>query len=83
MVEKESATTIDIERFWSVGPGFSHVKVHIQPPNSPAEILKRLGPSPFPRGGFPIIGFLASAFEKVSRYAIERNAESGYNEHHS
>jgi len=34
--------------------------------------LADLGPSPFPKGGFPLIGFLASVYEKVSRYAESR-----------
>jgi hypothetical protein len=28
--------------------------------------LERLGPSPFPRSGFPFIGFLATLYDQVS-----------------
>lgn len=34
---------------------------------SEGDILKRLGPSPFERGGFPLVGFLATVYEKVGR----------------
>ncbi len=33
--------------------------------------LKRLGPLPFPRRGFPMMGFLATLYDHVSAYATE------------
>jgi len=59
-------------RFWSVGPGFDGIEVRIAPPEKPLELLGRLGPSPFERGGFPVIGFLATTYDKVSRFAADR-----------
>jgi len=41
-------------------------------PPEPYEILKRLGPSPFADSSFPLIGFFATAYERVSRFARER-----------
>jgi hypothetical protein len=35
-------------------------------------VLERLGPSPFPRSGFPLMGFLATLYDHVSEYARER-----------
>ena len=61
-----------IERFWDTGPEFDSVRVRIEPPDKPLDLLERLGPSPFERGGFPLIGFLATTYDKVSRYALER-----------
>jgi len=61
-----------IERFWDTGPEFDPVRVRIEPSEEPLELLERLGPSPFERGGFPLIGFLATTYDKVSRYALER-----------
>ena len=61
-----------IESFWDVGPEFEAVSIHIAAPEQPWAILERLGPSPFERGGFPLIGFLATTYDKVSRYAQER-----------
>ena len=34
-------------------------------------VLEQLGPPPFPRGGFPLIGFLATVYEHVARSAQE------------
>ena len=58
--------------FWDTGPEFDSVRVRIEPPDKPLDLLERLGPSPFERGGFPLIGFLATTYDKVSRYALER-----------
>ncbi len=62
----------DITRFWSVGPEFEAIEFKIEPSQQPLALLKKLGPSPFSGGGFPLIGFLATTYDKVSRYAIER-----------
>ncbi len=61
-----------IDRFWMTGPEFESVRVRIEPPENPLELLERLGPSPFERGGFPLIGFLATTYDKVSRYTLDR-----------
>ncbi len=61
-----------IERFWEAGPEFELVEIEIGPPERPSAILEQLGPSPFERGVFPLIGFLATTYDKVSRYAQER-----------
>ena len=61
-----------IEWFWDTGPEFDSVEIRIEPPEKPLDLLERLGPSPFERGGFPLIGFLATTYDKVSRYALER-----------
>ncbi len=61
-----------IDRFWESGPELDTVEVRIEPPETPLALLEQLGPSPFPRGGFPLVGFLATTYDKVSRYALER-----------
>ena len=61
-----------IDRFWENGPELDTVEVRIEPPETPLALLEQLGPSPFPRGGFPLVGFLATTYDKVSRYALER-----------
>lgn len=65
-----------LDRFYQVGPGFHSVKIQIEPPDRALELLERLGSSPFPRRGFPVIGFLATTYDKVSRYALERGQQS-------
>lgn len=61
-----------LDRFWETGPEFDTITVHVEPPQRPLALLERLGPSPFERGGFPVIGFLATTYDKVSRYALDR-----------
>ena len=61
-----------IDRFWKSGPEFESVQVRIEPHQTPLELLEQLGPAPFERGRFPLIGFLATTYDKVSRYALER-----------
>jgi hypothetical protein len=61
-----------LERFWDIGPEFDSIEIRIDPPERPLDLLERLGPSPFERGGFPLVGFLATTYDKVSRYALER-----------
>lgn len=57
--------------FWDCPVDLDEIPIRIAPPAAPLAILERLGPSPFPRGGFPLIGFLATTYEKVSRYALD------------
>ncbi len=57
--------------FWEVGSGFEEVEIGVAPPDRPLALLEQLGPSPFERGGFPVIGFLATTYDKVSRFSLE------------
>ena len=61
-----------MDRFWETGPAFDSIEIRIEPVEKPLALLEKLGPSPFQRGGFPLIGFLATTYDKVSRYALER-----------
>ena len=61
-----------IERFWDAGPDLESVRTCIEEPLAPLALLECLGPSPFERGGFPVVGFLATTYDKVSRYALQR-----------
>jgi hypothetical protein len=71
--EGESASDA-LARFWGNAAKIEAIEVRIEPPEKPLAILEKLGPSPFERGGFPLIGFLATTYDKVSRYALERGA---------
>lgn len=44
----------------------------LKPPPKPLATLEKLGPSPFERGSFPLIGFLATTYDKVTQFALER-----------
>ncbi|MFQ5590488.1 MAG: hypothetical protein ACE5HE_04920 [Phycisphaerae bacterium] len=61
-----------LDRFWEAGPELETVETRLEPPDRPLALLEKLGPSPFARGGFPIIGFLATTYDRVSRYALQR-----------
>lgn len=41
------------------------------PENDKTPVLKLLGPIPFPRGRFPVMGFLATLYEHVAKYASD------------
>ena len=62
-----------LDRFFDPGPEFATVEVDRSEPETHLEILEQLGASPFPRGDFPLIGFLASTYDRVSRYALDRD----------
>lgn len=64
------------DHFWGDAAMIEHIAIKIRPPEKPLAILEKLGPSPFERGGFPLIGFLATTYDKVSQYALERAGQS-------
>lgn len=59
--------TSDPARFWSAAVPLDKIPPPLSGPSTP--VLKRLGPPPFPRGSFPLLGFLASVYEHVGRCA--------------
>ncbi len=59
----------DPMRFWRASQELSAFESFPEKDRTPA--LKTLGPLPFPRGGFPVMGFLATLYEHVARYAAE------------
>lgn len=65
----------ELQHFWKAGPEIDDISVDVQWPEQSLELLEKLGASPFPKGRFPLIGFLASTYEKVSRYAVEREED--------
>ena len=70
MNENSVTATDEMADFFRVGPGFDQVKIEVKAPETPLAILEKLGPSPFERGHFPFIGFLATTYERVSRFAL-------------
>jgi len=57
-----------LEHFWDLGDEFPTATTSLEPPQTSLALLEELGPSPFERGRFPLIGFLATTYEKVSRF---------------
>lgn len=64
-----------LDTFWSAGTPLQDLPDVRPAVAEPYEILKRLGPSPFEGGGFPLIGFFATAYERVSRFARQRSSD--------
>ena len=61
----------DPRTFWSAAVDLDELEL---PPRHKSEpTLERLVPSPFPRSGFPLIGFLATVYDHVAAFALERD----------
>ena len=63
---------VEAQPFWGDDESLAEFQVSVHPPSKPLAILEKLGSSPFERGQFPFIGFLATTYEKVSQFALER-----------
>ena len=65
----------DAEKFWQPAddlPDAPPVPADIQP------ALERLGPSPFPKSGFPVLGFLATVYDHIATHCgPQRSPQSG------
>lgn len=64
-----------IENFWDMGPGLDDLETPLKPPEVSHALLRRLGPSPFKEGKFPLVGLLATCYETISRAALIGAAE--------
>jgi uncharacterized Zn finger protein len=62
--------------FWDSPTGAAPPDMPVEPPAVSHPLLRRLGPSPFPTGKFPMIGLLATCYDVISERAI-REEESG------
>ena len=65
----------DVERFWDAGPALGSLQTSLRPPEVSNALLRRLGPSPFSEGKFPLVGLLATCYETISQWAITPEAE--------
>jgi hypothetical protein len=70
--DSNSPVSEECKEFWGDAREIEKIIITVRPPAAPLAILEKLGPSPFERGGFPLIGFLATTFDKVSQFALER-----------
>lgn len=61
----------DPQTFWSAAVDLEDLEPPPKPTSGPT--LERLVPSPFPRSGFPLIGFLATVYDHVASFARERH----------
>lgn len=60
-----------IDEFWEAGPTLRDVETPIKPPDVSHPLLRRLGPSPFTDGKFPLVGLLATCYDTISKSAID------------
>jgi len=65
----------DLEGFWDAGPGLSRVEAPLRRPEVTHPILRRLGPSPFEEGRFPLVGLLATCYDTISEAALRDPSE--------
>lgn len=59
-----------VEGFWEPGPELATLDLPIGRPVVSHPLLRRLGPSPFAQGQFPLVGLLATCYEIVSEGTI-------------
>jgi uncharacterized Zn finger protein len=65
-----------IDDFWEAGPGLADIETPIRKPEVSHALLRRLGPSPFTEGKFPLLGLLATCYDVISNAALETPPES-------
>ncbi|TVQ63647.1 MAG: hypothetical protein EA379_03620 [Phycisphaerales bacterium] len=58
-----------IDAFWDTPAGTTEVDTAPRKPEVSHALLRRLGPSPFGKGGFPLVGLLATCYDVVSEAA--------------
>jgi uncharacterized Zn finger protein len=60
----------DTDRFWTAGAELNELDLAIGPPEVNHALLRRLGPSPFPGGKFPLLGLLSTCYTVISERAV-------------
>ena len=58
-----------IDGFWDAPAGTAEIDTAPRKPEVSHALLRRLGPSPFGKGGFPLVGLLATCYDVVSEAA--------------
>ena len=82
-VTDRSSAPLDqsLEDFWETGSGLSDLDTPIEPPPVNCLLLRRLGPSPFPEGRFPLLGLLATCYDLIGERAAEGVEPADQNGH--
>lgn len=60
-----------IDDFWEAGAGLAELETPIRSPEVSHALLRRLGPSPFTEGKFPLLGLLATCYDVIGASALE------------
>ena len=61
------------QHFWSCAVEPERIDPPPESVTPPA--IKRLGPPPLPRGGFPLMGFLATVYDHIADYAAKQRTK--------
>lgn len=64
-----------VDDFWDAGAELDLVETTVRPPEVSKALLRRLGPSPFEEGKFPLVGLLATCYEVISESALRAGEE--------
>lgn len=64
-----------LDSFWEAGEGLSELDLSIDRPAVNKALLRRLGPSPFASGRFPLVGLLATCYDVISDAAVRGTDE--------
>ena len=68
---------LDLDSFWDVGPSVRTIETPLRSPDVSHPLLRRLGPSPFKNGVFPLVGLLATCYDVASAHVLrEADAEA-------
>ncbi len=62
--------------FYDAGPGLDLLETPLRAPEVSHPLLRRLGPSPFNKGKFPLVGLLATCYDTISEAVIKKETES-------
>jgi len=65
------ALEMQLGEFWAPGEGLDEFETPLDPPQVSHALLRRLGPSPFSLGKFPLVGLLATCYDMISESAIK------------
>lgn len=63
-------------RFWHAGPELDTIEMPLQKPEAGHVLLRRLGPSPFERARFPMVGLLATCYDVIAEAAARDDEPS-------
>lgn len=67
----------DLDGFWNAGAALRGLETPLRAPEVSHPLLRRLGPSPFKDGQFPLVGLLATCYDVASAYVLkEAEAEA-------
>ncbi|MFI4853521.1 MAG: hypothetical protein ACIAQF_00915 [Phycisphaerales bacterium JB065] len=80
VAESEAPIETTAASFWDAGAELRDIEIPIKKPEISYPLLRRLGPSPFEEGKFPLVGLLATCYELISEEALRLESEPESND---